>query len=278
MRSPFRLILLTALLTVAFQVGVARTASAHHVNLNASAVCDPTTGAATISFTATTWIFSSPSGDHPQVDIRFNNVTVTSGSFSAGAYSFSGTLPAPAGTAAGDVVVVSAVTVGPWGDGFEGGQSASESVVIPADCAEPGLGRFTGGGHQIRVDNVRVTRGLTIHCDLLLSNNLEINWQGNSFHMLEHLTTVACTDDPNIIQAPPDAPLDTLIGIGEGRYNNQEGYSIWFKLVDAGEPGRNDEMAIHVYETANPGNVILDVPQQVLTGGNLQAHYDQPHK
>ena len=29
-------------------------------------------------------------------------------------------------------------------------------------------GRFTGGGHQLRVGDARVTRGLTIHCDLLL--------------------------------------------------------------------------------------------------------------
>ena len=38
---------------------------------------------------------------------------------------------------------------------------------------------------------------------------------GNNFHMTEHVTTVACTDDPAIIQAPPPAPLDTLIGVGD---------------------------------------------------------------
>ena len=42
--------------------------------------------------------------------------------------------------------------------------------------------------------------------------------------------------------------------------------------------GGNDQMGIRIYETANPSNVVLDVPQQVLIGGNLQAHYDQPHK
>jgi len=80
----------------------------------------------------------------------------------------------------------------------------------------PGTGGFTGGGHQVRLsDGIKITRGLTIHCDLLLSNNLEINWPaGNRFHRLEHLETVACTDDPNIIQQPPPAPLDTLIGVG----------------------------------------------------------------
>jgi hypothetical protein len=164
-------------------------------------------------------------------------------------------------------------------DGRTTGGSATTTVYQPNDCEPPDLGegRFTGGGHQIRVDGVRVTRGLTIHCDLLLSNNLQINWLGNQFHMLEHLTTVECSDDPDITQAPPPAPLDTLIGTGSGRYNGNEGYSIEFTLVDQGEPGRNDQMAILITEDAT-GTEILNVPLQTLSGGNLQAHYDQPHK
>ena len=55
-------------------------------------------------------------------------------------------------------------------------------------------------------------------------------------------TTVACTDDPAIIQRPPAAPLDTLIGIGTGRYNNVDGFTIEFTLVDYGEPGRTDRI------------------------------------
>lgn len=143
-----------------------------------------------------------------------------------------------------------------------------------------GDGRFTGGGNQIRLaDNVRVSRGLTIHCDLLLSNNLEVNWgQGDNFHMTEHLTTVACTDDPAITQAPPPAPLDTLIGTGTGKFNGVDGYTVQFTLVDYGEPGSSDRMAIRIFQTSNPSNVVLNIPLQVLANGNLQAHYDQPHK
>lgn len=156
--------------------------------------------------------------------------------------------------------------------------SDHDGVGDACETVASGEGRFTGGGHQIRVDNVRVTRGLTIHCDLLLSNNLEINWTSNHFHMTEHMVTVACTDDPAIIQAPPVAPLDTLIGVGTGRYNGVDGFTINFTLVDAGEPGSNDQAAFLVYETANPGNIVLSVPLQNLTGGNLQAHFDQPHR
>jgi hypothetical protein len=154
------------------------------------------------------------------------------------------------------------------------------TVDLPQECTAPGTGRFTGGGKQIRLsDGLKITRGLTIHCDLLLSNNLELNWPlGNKFHMLEHLQTTECSDDPNIIQQPPPAPIDTLKGVGTGRYNGEAGYTVEFTLVDAGEPGVNDEMAIKIYKTSDPTIVVLDVPQQKLTGGNLQAHYDQPHK
>jgi hypothetical protein len=87
--------------------------------------------------------------------------------------------------------------------------------------------------------------------------------------MTQHLETVSCTDDPGITQQPPPAPLDTLVGVGTGRYNNVPGYTIEFTLVDAGEPGGNDRMAIKIYEAAIPSNVVLDVPLQRLTEGNL---------
>jgi len=140
-------------------------------------------------------------------------------------------------------------------------------------------GRFTGGGSIRLADGVRVTRGLTLHCDLELSNNLQVNWgRRNRFHMTEHLTTVSCHDDPLIDEFPPDAPVDTLIGVGSGRFNGRAGYTIEFTVKDAGEPGRNDEMAIRIYQTGNPANVVLDTALQRLRGGNLQAHDDQPHR
>src|SRR5688572_1032845 len=37
-------------------------------------------------------------------------------------------------------------------------------------------GRMTGGGGQIIIGDVFVSRGFTLHCDITLSNNLEINW------------------------------------------------------------------------------------------------------
>jgi hypothetical protein len=48
-----------------------------------------------------------------------------------------------------------------------------------------------------------------------------------------------------------------------------------FTLIDAGEPGRNDKIAILIFKTAPPGTVVLSLPLTALTGGNLQAHPDQ---
>lgn len=268
MRLHTRVVSATSVLALGFLV--AGPAFAHHPSITASAVCDDT-GTLVINYTAS----ANAAYTHSSVQIRLNGSVVYTGAFTAPSYSFSGTLVAPTGTSA----VVGLLANGNWDDGSGGGQSSEVTVPYPTEpCATPGTGRFTGGGHQVRVGEARVTRGLTIHCDLLLSNNLEVNWGGNQFHMTEHLLTVDCSDDPNIVQFPPDAPLDTLIGVGTGRYNGADGYTIHFTLRDYGEPGREDQMAIHIFETANPANVALHVPLQVLTGGNLQAHYDQPHR
>lgn len=249
-------------------------ASAHQPIITGEAVCAED-GSLVINYFVTS-NRSTLAGSHPSVDVQVNGTVVHTGAFVLPDNSFSGSTPAPVGTSA----TLTAITVGPWVDGTPGGQSSSVTVIYPGESCEQelGNGRFTGGGHQIMIGNVKVTRGLTIHCDLVLSNNLEINWPSNKFHMTEHLTTVECSDDPNIIQAPPPAPLDTLVGVGNGKWNNIPGYTVEFTLQDWGEPGGSDRMAILIYETANPANVKLNLPLQLMTGGNLQAHYDQPHK
>ena len=45
----------------------------------------------------------------------------------------------------------------------------------------------------------------------------------------------------------------------------------------SGPAGIPPEIALRINEAANPANVVLNLPLQLLTGGNLQAHYDQPH-
>ena len=272
MRERIRGIGIIGALTLSVQLLMSGVASAHGLSIVAEGNCDA--GAPSISFTVTARS-TGFDGVHSNVGVYFNNVLVYTGAFvQATGNTFSGSLPAPAGTS----VAVGARAIGPWADGADGGQEAAVLVTVPSECLVDGVGRFTGGGNQVEVAGIaKITRGLTIHCDLLLSNNLEINWNGgNNFHMLEHLETIACFDDPDIDQKPPVAPLDTLIGRGTGRFNGVDGYSIVFTLIDAGEPGRSDQMSFVI--TAPNGSVVLNVPVQNLTGGNLQAHYDQPHK
>ena len=141
------------------------------------------------------------------------------------------------------------------------------------------LGRFTGGGGQeVAVDNIYVTRGFTLHCDVLLSNNLEINWPGNKWHTDKPFTAVRCEDDPTIGPEPPAAPADTYIGDGTGDLNGVPGARAVVVLKDDGERngGDHDFMSIQVYDAL--GNLVLDVPLSRLTNGNIQAHFDQPHR
>ncbi len=169
-------------------------------------------------------------------------------------------------------------TVG--GSGLPGGL-ARGILAVYTNVAEPppppppsAEGRMTGGGVQI-FNNVRITRGFTIHCDLVLSNNLEINWPGNKWHLDKPLTSANCIDDPNINHGPPAAPFDTFIGEGIGRLNGVNGSLVKFTFVDAGEPGSSDMAKIQIF--APGGALVLDVPLRLLDNGNIQAHYDQPH-
>src|SRR4029078_7222279 len=128
-------------------------------------------------------------------------------------------------------------------------------------------GRMTGGGSIfLAAGNIggpvstRVTHGFELHCAQNsktggpiddVNNRLEINWNQSQFH-LDHLTSVECFDTA-IVQAPPkSAPIDTLQGVGIGRFSgtfNGKTYDkvdakIEFTLTDGGatnvEAGIND--------------------------------------
>ena len=149
-----------------------------------------------------------------------------------------------------------------------------EEPPPPEECSFV-EGRMTGGGGQIIIGDVFVSRGLTIHCDIVLSNNLEINWPGNQWHIDKPLDSATCIDDPAFNPVPPRAPFDTFIGVGTGRLNGVDGSVVMFTFIDNGEPGRTDMASIQIFDAG--GTLVLDVPLSLLDRGNLQAHYDQPH-
>jgi hypothetical protein len=259
---------------VALQLVSASSAFAHFLTITATSVC--TDGAPVISYNVVSW-GSLPEASNPVVNVRFGATVVDTQAFVAPVNAFSGSKPAPAGAT---TVTVTAVAAGTWGDGFAGGQvSNAVEVQIPQNCVEiSDFGRFTGGPNAIEVAGAKVTTGLQIHCHPKdPSINFEINWGGgNNFH-LDDVTTVTCFDSPLETPEPPKAPVDTMIAVGVGKFNNVPGYTILFTLVDSGEPDnkRADQMAIRI--TSPGGTVVLNVPLQFITAGNIQAHYDQPH-
>lgn len=166
------------------------------------------------------------------------------------------------------------VTVGP---------STDKIIVFKNQPGEIDMtpGRMTGGGGQFNIDGVYITRGFTIHCDITLSNNVEVNWEGNRWHIDKPLTSAVCIDDPGVEPAPPPAPFDTFIGEAFGRLNGVDGSFIRFTFVDTGERGgKHDSASIRIWAPGADPDV--DAPVLVvdgeLTNGNLQAHYDQPHR
>lgn len=141
-------------------------------------------------------------------------------------------------------------------------------------------GRMTGGGGQIAVGDVNITRGFTIHCDITLSNNLQIVWHDDvdQWHIDKPLTSAVCVDDGD--PTPPAAPFNTFHGEGVGRLNGVDGSFVRFTFIDNGEPGRNDQAAIQIWAPGDDPDSDDPVKEVALTNldrGNIQAHYDQPH-
>ena len=143
-------------------------------------------------------------------------------------------------------------------------------------CDELTEGRMTGGINILTEDGIRVTGGLTIHCDNTLSNNIQLNWDNNTWHIKkESLENIICTKpgDPT----PPEAPLNVFSATAMGKLNGVEGSRLEFTFVDNGEPGRNDTVAFTIYDQDETEFFRVDTTR-MERGGNLQAHFDQPHK
>ena len=137
-------------------------------------------------------------------------------------------------------------------------------------CAEDGW--MTGGGSifdTVAVDyGGRTTHGFVIHCDRRNPNRLQINWEGNRFH-LELLAGAYCFYDEDFSPLPPDANFNTFIGTGHGRLNKEKNAKINFVFTDSGQPGVDDWAEIKIEDSS--GKVVLWV-EGFLTFGNHQAH------
>lgn len=148
--------------------------------------------------------------------------------------------------------------------------------TIPPPPEECGSGRFTGGGFTVAANGLKVSKGFTLHCDAILSNNFEVNWAGgNNFHIDKNPTNVHCQfiNDPN----PPDAPVNRIDITGTGTLNGAPA-TVTLVLIDNGE--KNGATPDQTYIAVNGVNLTggtVAVPANI-DGGNIQAHFDQPHK
>lgn len=158
------------------------------------------------------------------------------------------------------------------------GQSTTATATKIWQGAAPKVqGRMTGGGSVINGPSdippgVRVTHGFELHCDVTKGpNNLQVNWdKGNRFH-LETLTSAMCTQDNSIGGPnPPAAGFNKYVGSGTGRVNGVSGKTITFEFTDAGEPGKNDHVHIHISDPTTSMTILS--ADGFLRHGNHQAH------
>jgi hypothetical protein len=295
---------LTGLAMIVMLGLAAQKAYAHNIILSTGTpTCNSATGVVTIPFTATSWDVGSTfgptlsngalgpgDGEDPNIEIDFNGFFAGSGAFTDPIDSFSSSASAPGAVTS---VLVTATAKADWVDGFSAASTpvASTTVdltsVLPCGPAPSGNGRFTGGGKLV-TGSVTVTKGFQVECDMDPQHEtLELNWAppvGEHFHM-DTITAANCTmqgNPPN----PPTADVNRIDGAGTGKYDGTPGYTVVFTLWDQGEPGGEvDQAGFTVCKTdpANPNScstspqIVLSVPVQPTTTGNIQAHLDQGH-
>jgi hypothetical protein len=259
------------------QIGVAALvfqgiAYAHYPIIAATVACSH--GAPVISYKVTSWDPDTAAGSIASVNVLFNGAQVASAALvtsSTPADQFSGTLPAPIATG---TVEVQAVPASPyaWRDGET--YSTPSNIVtltIPANCTT-GVGSFTGGGTgEVDTNGDSVKSRFELPCDPHQASDLEIVWGANQFRMT-NLTSVTCTLQGS--PSPQGPPINTIAGTGTGEFNDMTGYTVTFEVQNNGGAGTNDEVYFVVYQTSNPRNVVVWVPQQFISSGTIPVSFD----
>ncbi|HUR18318.1 MAG TPA: choice-of-anchor P family protein [Acidimicrobiales bacterium] len=160
----------------------------------------------------------------------------------------------------GDVIVAESIA-------DFGGTPCPGTIVKPPKRIH---GWMTGGG---KVAGSNVTHGARLECEELDGpNNLQVNWQGNGFHLLS-VAGSGCAETA-LNQEKPDANFDTLTGNGEGRCQDGSVTTAKWTLTDGGEPGTADsfEITIPNPDLGNQSSSCAVHVSGLLDRGNHQAH------
>lgn len=149
--------------------------------------------------------------------------------------------------------------------GASGNPASFAWNVAALTLTPPVAGRITGGGNVFMYDGSKATRGFELHCDRRAPNNLQVNFHGtrDKFHLDNQamLLSAECIDFPDLFQdPPPETPFDTFVGKGVGKFNGESGAVACFVLVDDGEPGDTDMMAVQVFWPVGDPSTIDCIP------------------
>ena len=156
---------------------------------------------------------------------------------------------------------------------------ASAAVGSPQPCVVDGF--MTGGGFVFLSGNSGSKAKYSLRkldCPPLTSPpELKVDWKvGNVAYSfdLATFTSRLCTDTP--IPNGPNANFDTAEGTGTGPLyvgtQPVQNGTVYFKFVDGGEPSATspDIVTLIIKNAANV--TVLNVVDQPVDGGNLQAH------
>ncbi len=138
----------------------------------------------------------------------------------------------------------------------------------PSDEPAPFLdGRARMGGDGTVVAEWGTLRhAFMIHCAASFPvSSLDIDLGPYGAFALDRLDWAYCLDDPAIQGSQPEPAFNTVVGVALGDVDGEPA-RVWFRLVDAGEPGVND----HLHMAFTFGTHMLDV-EGYLASGNHQV-------
>jgi len=149
----------------------------------------------------------------------------------------------------------------------DGGGLCDEATVTITVRRVGKAGSLTGGAFTLG-DDGKTQHQVQMGCTAAQGGRLTVKGKTGTFE-LRQVDYAICVDDPAISATPPDAGWDTHRGSGTGTFNGAPGYTVEWKLTDAGEPGSADSASITV---RSPSGAVVLSEGGLLVGGNHQAH------
>jgi hypothetical protein len=143
----------------------------------------------------------------------------------------------------------------------------NEQAVWASSSCHSGVTRFDlsadtrmfGGGTQFTSTGTQVNYGMELHCDASIQPNyLQVTWGAGNVFMMRNMTAGGCTG----------APFNTHSGGGTGTIDGQDGATVEWTFIDAGEPGiRNDNGQLVIKNAA--GETVLELSGRISNGNHI---------